>query len=44
MKNSDFVFLNKIKACHLNNRSPKIEINVVRTFGDVEVQSWLFDI
>ena len=44
MKNSDFVFLNKIKVCHLNIHFPKIEINVVRGFGDIELQSWLFDI
>ena len=37
-------FLNKIKACHVNYHSPKIETNVARTFGDIEVPSWLFDI
>ena len=44
MKNSDFGFLDNIKACHLNIDSPKIEIGVVRTFGDIDLQSWLFDI
>ena len=39
MKNSDIIFFNKIKACHLNNHYPKNEINVPRTFRDIEVQS-----
>ena len=40
MKSLDFMFLNKIEACHLNNHSQKNEINVVRTFPDIEIQSW----
>ena len=35
-------FFNKIKACHLNNHSPRNEINVVRTLRDIEVQSCPF--
>ena len=35
MKNSDFIFFNKIEGCHLNNHSPKNEINVARTFRDI---------
>ena len=41
-KNSDFIFLNKIEVCHLNNHTPKNEINVVGTFRDIEVQSCPF--
>ena len=29
MKNSDFIFLNNIGACHVNNHSPRNEINYV---------------
>ena len=44
VKNSVFIFLNKIEACHLNNHSPKNEVNVIRTFQDIEVQIWPFGI
>ena len=44
MKNSDFIFLNKIEACQVNNNSPRNEINVVHTFRDIEVQSWPFGV
>ena len=42
MKYSDFIFFNKIEGCHLNNHYPKNEINVVRTFRHIEVQSCPF--
>ena len=29
VKNSDFIFLNNIEACHVNNHSPRNEINVL---------------
>ena len=44
MKNSVFIFLNKIEPCHLNNHSQKNEVNVIRTFWDIEVQNWRFGI
>ena len=44
MKNSDAGFLDEIKISHLHIDSPKIEIGVARTFGDIDLQSWLFDI
>ena len=44
VKNLDFGLLDQIKACHLNSHSLKTEIDVVRTFGDIEVQNWLFHI
>ena len=42
--NAVFTFLNKIEACHLNNHSPNNEVNVIRTFRDIEVQIWPFGI
>ena len=42
VKNSDFIYFNKIEACHLNNHYPKNVINMVRTFWDIDVQSWPF--
>ena len=44
MKNSDFIFFNKIEVCHLNNHYTKNEINVACTFRDIEVQSCPFGI
>ena len=38
VKNSDFIFLNKIEACHVNNHSPRNEINVICTFRDNKCQ------
>ena len=38
VKNSDFMFFNKIEARHLNNDYKKIEINVARTFRDIVVR------
>ena len=34
VKISDFVFLNNIEACHVNNHSPRNEINVIYTFRE----------
>ena len=36
MKNSDFIFFNKIETCHLNNHYSKNKINVA--FWDMKVQ------
>ena len=43
VKSSDFIFLNKIELCHVNNHSPRNEMYVVRTFRDNGVQSGSFD-
>ena len=34
VKISDFVFLNNIEAFHVNNHSPRNEINVIYTFRE----------